>query len=122
MEIRKELVLIPKAEKYIQYMLNVILKLPRTEKFNIGNEYKVTMYKMLEDILMISKINLEEKLNYINRIDARLNLQRIFLRLMYDNRWIDSKKFNYSMQLVDELGKIVGGLLKYYAQNYKKRI
>lgn len=28
----KQLILIPKIENYIEYMLNVILKLPRTEK------------------------------------------------------------------------------------------
>lgn len=52
METRKELVLIPKTENYIKYILNMILKLPRTEKFSIGTEYKENMYKMLEDILM----------------------------------------------------------------------
>ena len=50
-EIKKELTLIPKSEKYIQYMLEIIMKLPRTEKFSIGNEYKQSMYKMLENIL-----------------------------------------------------------------------
>lgn len=120
METRKELVLIPKTENYIKYMLNIILKLPRTEKFNIGNEYKETMYKMLEDILMLGKVSLDKKLEYINKIDARLNMQRIFLRIMYENRWLDQKKFDYSISLVDELGKIVGGLLKAYAKNIKK--
>ena len=36
----EELILIPKYEKYMQYMIDVILKMPRTEKFNIGNELK----------------------------------------------------------------------------------
>lgn len=40
METRRELVLIPKTENYMKYMLNLLMKLPRTEKFNIGNEYK----------------------------------------------------------------------------------
>ena len=39
--------LIPKYEEYMQYMLEVILKLPRTEKFNIGNEYKKSMYETI---------------------------------------------------------------------------
>ena len=38
-ERKNELILIPKYEKYMEYMLQVILKLPRTEKFNIGNAY-----------------------------------------------------------------------------------
>ena len=36
-ETENKLQLIPKIERYIEYMLNVIMKLPRVEKFNIGN-------------------------------------------------------------------------------------
>ena len=95
MESKKEneLTLIPKSERYIQYMLDVIFKLPRTEKFSIGTEYKNSMYKMLRYILYISKIEKEERLYYINLIDAELNTQRIYLRIMKNNRWIDEKKF-----------------------------
>ena len=121
-EIKKELTLIPKSEKYIQYMLEVIMKLPRTEKFSIGNEYKQSMYKMLENILMLSKVIDTEKINYINVIDAQLNVQRILLRIMYKNKWIDEKKFNYVIELIYELGNIIGGLLKYYGKNNKKSV
>ena len=121
-EIKKELTLIPKSEKCIQYMLEIIMKLPRTEKFSIGNEYKQSMYKMLENILMLSKVIDTEKINYINVIDAQLNVQRILLRIMYKNKWIDEKKFNYVIELIYELGKIIGGLLKYYGKNNKKSV
>ena len=121
-EIKKELTLIPKSEKYIQYMLEIIMKLPRTEKFSIGNEYKQSMYKMLENILMLSKVIDTEEINYINVIDAQLNVQRILLRIMYKNKWIDEKKFNYVIELIYELGKIIGGLLKYYGKNNKKSV
>lgn len=119
-EIKKELILIPKAENYIQYMLELIIKLPRTEKFSIGNEYKISMYSMLEEILLLSKIPEEEKLGYINKIDARLNGQRILLRIMNKNKWIDERKFNYVIENIYEMGKIIGGLVKYYAKNNKK--
>ncbi len=36
---KDELILIPKYEKYMQYMIEAIIKMPRTEKFNIGNEF-----------------------------------------------------------------------------------
>ena len=74
------LILIPKIEKYIEYMLNVILKIPRTEKFNIGNEYKVSMYKMLANAIYINKVG--NRIEYLNKIDAELVLERIYLRLM----------------------------------------
>ena len=118
MKQEETLILIPKIEKYIEYMLNVILKIPRTEKFNIGNEYKKSMYEMLENILMLNKA--ERKIQYLNLIDTKLNVQRILIRIMYKNRWIDIKKYNIAFEKISEIGKILGGLIKYYGKNYKK--
>ena len=115
-----ELTLIPKYEKYMQYIIEVITKMPRTEKFNIGNEYKTIMYKTLENILYINKIEISKRLYYLNLIDAELSTQRVMLRLMVQNRWIDEKKFKVSMEMLYEIGKILGGLIKQYAKNNKK--
>lgn len=112
-----KLILIPKTEKYIEYMLQVILKLPRTEKFNIGNEYKKSMYEMIENILIISKMESKEIIQILNKIDANLGVQRIYLRIMKNNRWIDEKKFKVAIERIYEIGKILGGLIKYYAKN-----
>ena len=119
-EKESKLILIPKTEKYVEYVLQIIFKLPRIEKFSIGTEYKVSMYKMLEDILIISKINEKEVMYYLNKIDARLNTQRIYLRIMKKEKWVDIKKFNVAMEQIYEIGKILGGLIKYYAKNNKK--
>ena len=121
-KVTSSLVLIPKAERYIQYMIEVIIKMPRTEKFSIGVEYKQSMYKMLELILYVEKTSDSEKLRYINKVDSELNVQRIFLRIMLKNQWIDKKKFDVAMEQIYELGKIIGGIIKYYAKNNKKSI
>ena len=42
------LILIPKIEKYIEYVLKMLVKLPRTEKFNIGSDYKNSVYVLLK--------------------------------------------------------------------------
>ena len=115
-----KLLLIPKVEKHIEYMIAVIIKLPRTEKFSIGTEYKTSMYKMLENVMYISKIHKEEILEKLNKIDACLNTQRIYLRIMKNNRWIDEKKFKIAIEQIYEIGKILGGLIKHYAKDYKK--
>lgn len=119
-EKENKLKLIPKSENYIEYMLNVITKLPRIEKFNIGNEYKQSMYKMLRNIMYLSKIQPNNCIDILNTIDAELNTQRIYLRIMKKEKWIDEKKFNITIEKIYEIGKIIGGLYKYYAKNYKK--
>lgn len=115
-----ELTIIPKYEKYMQYMIDVIFKMPRIEKFNIGNEFKTIMYKTLENILYINKIEISKRMYYLNLIDAELSVQRILLRLMQKNKWMDEKKFRISMEMLYEIGKILGGLIKQYAKNNKK--
>ncbi len=118
----KQLTLIPKIEDYIEYVLNVITKLPRTEKFSIGNEYKKSMYEILENSLYMAKVNKSEDkkeiLKTLNYIDSKLTCQRIYLRIMKKQKWIDENKFNISINKIYEIGKIVGGLIKYYAKNY----
>lgn len=121
-EQEKKLQLIPKTEKYIEYMLQIIFKLPRIEKFSIGTEYKQSLYQTLENIMIISKTDKKDILNYLNKIDALLNTQRIYLRIMKKNKWIDEKKFKIAMEHIYELGKILGGLIKYYAKNNKESI
>ncbi len=119
---KEELILIPKYEKYMEYMLQVILKMPRTEKFNIGNEFKTVMYKMLANILYLNKIEISKRLYYLNLIDAELNTQRTMIRIMVKNRWMDEKKYKVSMEMLYEIGKILGGLIKAYAKNNQKSI
>ena len=122
-EKEEKLKLIPKVEKYIEYVLGIIFKLPRTEKFSIGTEYKSSMYNMLSNIMLLNKISKErrkEVLDILNNIDASLNTQRIYLRIMKSNKWIDEKKFKIAIQQIYEIGKILGGLIKYYAKNNKE--
>ena len=115
-----KLQLIPKTERYIQYMIETIIKLPRVEKFNIGTEYKTSMYIMLRKILYLSKTSNNKCLEILNEIDAELNCQRIYARIMNKNRWIDERKFKIIMEQIYEIGKILGGLIKYYGKMDKK--
>lgn len=109
MSSENELKLIPIYENYMEYMIQTLIKLPRTEKFSIGTDFKQIMY--------ISKLPKFQRLGYLNKIDAKLNTQRILLRIMKKFAWIDIKKFNTAMGHIYEIGKILGGLIKYYAKN-----
>ena len=122
-EEENKLKLIRKAEIYVEYIINLIIKLARTEKFSIGIEYKQSLYKMLEEIMYLNKISKKDfsyVINILNKIDSLLMVQRIYLRIMYKNKWIDKNKYLVSMRLIYEIGKILGGLIKYYGKNNKK--
>ena len=117
-----ELKLIPLYEQYMEYMIQLLIKLPRTEKFSIGTDFKAVMYSTLEDIMFITKLDRKDVLRFLNRIDAKLNTQRVLLRVMKKFAWIDIKKFNIAMEKTFELGEVLGGLIKYYAKDNKKSV
>ena len=62
--------------------------------------------------------NKDVNLIYLNKIDTLLNCQRIYLRIMKKYKWIDEKKFNVAIEKIYEIGKILGGLIKYYGKEY----
>ena len=68
----------------------------------------------------MDKTNNNSVIVVLNKIDSLLMAQRIYLRIMVKNKWIDKKKFDVAMRLIYEIGKILGGLIKYYAKNIKK--
>ena len=107
-----KLLLIPEIEKYMEYILNLLIKLPRTEKFSIGTEVKTSMYEMMKNILLASKIDKNKRLSIYNIVDSNIYYQRICIRIMYNQKWIDEKKYKHSNELLAEIGKILGGLIK----------
>lgn len=119
---KKEILkLIPKYTNYMEYMLDLLIILPRVEKFNIGNAFKNIMYETLENIMYLDKIENKSKMYYLNKIDAEINIQRVYLRIMVKHNWISLEKFNIVMlEQLSEIGRILGGLVKFYAKNNKK--
>ena len=98
------LYLLPKYEKYMEYMIdNVVSKLPRIEKFNIGNEIKISMFESVKYILILSKVDKKLRLGYLNMLDANICVQRIYVRIMYKRRYLDTKRYMYIMEMLAEI-------------------
>ena len=107
------LYMLPKIERHIEYVLGVVLKLPRTEKFNIGQEMKLVVYDTLKNILLLSKISVSSRLSVANVIDANICYEKALVRIMYKFRYIDNKKYMYMMDELIALGNMLGAYIKY---------
>lgn len=114
--------LIPKYENFTEYSIELVIKIPKVAKFNIGNRYINNILDTLEEIYMLTKINKNERdknyekierIRIINKIDACFSFQRSILRVMYKQRYIDEKKFNVSMRYLKEIGMMLGGYIKF---------
>ena len=105
------LILIPKIEDYIKYTYQVLVKIPRVEKFNIGSELKTSSLKMLENAHFLNK-NRKNGYTYLNNIDALISYNKSMLRILNEEKSITKSNFTTSIDKLSEIGKIVGGLIK----------
>ena len=58
------------------------------------------------------KIDKNKRLSIYNIVDSNIYYQRICIRIMYNQKWIDEKKYKHSNELLAEIGKVLGGLIK----------
>lgn len=117
---RGGLKLIPKYMDFYRYMIIVLEKLPRVEKFSMGTDFKRLMNKTIENIMYIGKISENERLGYVNKIDALIATQRELLRVMKDYNFVAIKSFDVAIGKISEVGKMVGGLIKIYGKYSKE--
>lgn len=105
------LILIPKLEDYVRYTFQILVKIPRVEKFNIGSELKTSSLKMLENAHFLNK-NRKNDYTYLNNIDALISYNKSMLRILNEEKSITKSNFTTSIDKLSEIGKIVGGLIK----------
>ena len=105
------LILIPKLEDYVRYTFQILVKIPRVEKFNIGSELKTSSLKMLENAHFLNK-NRKNGYTYLNNIDALISYNKSMLRILNEEKSITKSNFATSIDKLSEIGKIVGGLIK----------
>ena len=105
------LILIPKLEDHVRYTFQILVKIPRVEKFNIGSELKTSSLKMLENAHFLNK-NRKNGYTYLNNIDALISYNKSMLRILNEEKSITKSNFTTSIDKLSEIGKIVGGLIK----------
>lgn len=113
------LILIPKIEDYIKYTYQMLVKIPRVEKFNISSEIKVSSLRMLEYAHFVNKDRVSAY-SYLNKIDALISYNRSMIRILNEEKSISNKNFEMCITKLAEIGRIIGGLLK-VNPNFRKK-
>lgn len=67
---------------------------------------------VMEHILWASQMPKQEKLPTLEKTSLKLNFLRVFLRLMKEVKIIDAKKYITLQEIVDEVGRMLGGWIK----------
>ena len=86
--------------------------IPKKDRFTIFERCEATLLDIIENILLASSQNPKDKLPTLNHINLKLNLLRVFIRLIKEVKAIDNKKNVNLQSMIDEIGKMLGGWLR----------
>jgi hypothetical protein len=85
---------------------------PRQDRYAIWQRSEDTALDIIEGILLASQTRPAEKASVLERASVKLNLLRVFVRLMKETKTIDARKYVVLQAAIDEIGRMLGGWIK----------
>jgi len=86
--------------------------IPKQDRYTLWLRCENISLDILENILLAIQTSKQEKNITLNQISLKLNFLRFFLRLSKDIKILDIKKYIFTEQIIDEIGRMLGGWIK----------
>jgi len=88
------------------------LGVPKQDRYTLWQRCDNLLLDVLEGIMVAGQTGKLAKLPTLETASARLNLLRVFIRLLSDVKAIDNKQYLVLQTEVDEIGRMLGGWIK----------
>jgi len=85
--------------------------MPKRDKYSLGQKLETTTLDLLE-ILITASNTKEEKLIWLNKASTKIDLLKILVRLSFEIKSIDQKKYLKLEKILQEIGKMIGGWIR----------
>ena len=85
---------------------------PKNDRFTVFERCEQAALDVIEAILLVSSQTKEEKVLTLKQASLKLNVLRVFVRLLKDIKAIDSKKYVTLETMIDEIGRMLGGWIR----------
>ncbi len=107
---------VPLVHKICEFykLFHEFIKLfPKTEKYSLGQKIENLILDILEILLKAAYTVKQEKMLLLKKADTEINLLKILIRLANEIKSLDNKKYLVLQERLQEIGKMVGGWIKY---------
>lgn len=84
----------------------------RQDRYTLWQRCENLILDVLESILLASQLSKMDKLPILEKTSTKLNFLRVFLRLCKEVKTIDNKKYVLLQEIIDEIGRMLGGWIK----------
>jgi four helix bundle protein len=101
-----------KTYEFIKWLHTLLNKFPKSEKYTMAQKIENTSLSFLESIIQSN--NDFDKKQSLQKAIIELDKLRIFFRLSKDLQFISFDQYEYGSELINEIGKMLGGWYKKY--------
>lgn len=88
------------------------LTVPKHDRHTLYEKAERVILDLIESIYYAGYTSSGSKLALLEKASAKLNLLRLLVRLMKDTKTLDLKKYTLLQQIIDEIGRMLGGWLR----------
>jgi len=87
-------------------------KVAKQDRYTIFQKCENILIDVIEGIIESSQMSKDKKLPILEKTSIKLDLLRVFIRLMKDIKSIDLKTYAQLELNIDEIGRMLGGWIK----------
>ncbi len=98
------------CHELLLWLIPQLDKFPRVRRFTLGERLEQTLLEVLE--LTVEASFSRAKQAPLKRANLRLEVAKHFWRFAHELKLISTRRYEYGSQLMDELGRQLGGWLR----------
>jgi hypothetical protein len=84
----------------------------KTSRFTLGQKIDDLFIETTELIFLASHLTKEQKIPYLQKASAKLDLLKLFIQISWEIKAIDNGKFIVLSEPLEEVGRMLGGWLR----------
>lgn len=110
----KETIHLEVRKKYQDFLLWLFQKLntfPKKQKFILGEEIGKLSLEIQKDLIILQYSPASQKKEKLTEINLKLEIFRSLMRLVWQMRFLSHKSFLYQESKIDEVGRMIYGLV-----------
>jgi len=85
---------------------------PKDFRHSLGTKIDRSLIETAELLFIASYLGKEQKLPYLQKANARLDIAKFFLQILWDAKGLDNQKYILLSEKFDEVGRELGGWAK----------
>lgn len=106
----EELKVIQKSHDFCKWLMGHTSKFPKSHRFSIAVRLENIFLEFIEHLVVAN--HRKTKLPLLQNADEALIKTRLLVRLSHEQKFINTNSYEFAASGLDELGRMLGGLIK----------